>query len=107
MIYFVLLELNIWVALQLMTNFFLLLVCCIFANTWLAKSSDISELSFLSLKIALMSCNIGVIPVPPAIIPNFLAITVSGAAFISGLTWNTPIKNEIILIKLLKSLQNV
>ena len=95
MIYFVLLELNIWVVLQLMTIFFLS-VCCIFANTWLAKSSDISELSVLSLKIALTSCNIGVIPVPPAIIPNFLAITVSGAALISGLTWNTPTRNEII-----------
>ena len=81
-----------------------LLVFCIFTNTWLAKSSDISELSVLSLKIALTSCNIGVIPVPPAIIPNFLAITVSGVDFLSGLTWNTPIKNEMILIKL-KSLQ--
>ena len=54
-----------------------------------------------------MSCNIRMIPVHPAIIPNFLAITVSGTAFISGLTWNTPIKIEIILIKLLKSLKNV
>ena len=47
------------------------------SSVWLAKIKDISVLSPLSRKTARMTCSIGVMPVPPAIIPIFFALRIS------------------------------
>mmetsp|Transcript_14109 Transcript_14109/g.55567 ORF Transcript_14109/g.55567 Transcript_14109/m.55567 type:complete len:231 (+) Transcript_14109:96-788(+) len=44
------------------------------ASVWLAKRSDIVVLSSASLRMAVMICSIGVMPVPPAIMPSLLAV---------------------------------
>lgn len=59
--------------------------------TWFANSRKRLVLSSGSLKTSLTSCSMGVMPVPPAIIPTFRAVTVSGGDFLSGRTLNTPV----------------
>ena len=62
--------------------------------TWLAKIIQRLVLSSGSLNTCLTSWSMGVIPVPPAIIPTFFTTFVSASCFLSGWILNTPVPNE-------------